>query len=89
MALQQIVSGNASPVIPTVLSFGKITGNGAVNVIPDEVRIEGTFRTLNEEWRGESSPIHRKDCPGYSNSDGGETELEIRHGYPPYSMILQ
>src|SRR5687767_5217567 len=37
--------------IPTVLAFGKITGMGATNVIPDEVKLEGTFRTMNEEWR--------------------------------------
>jgi amidohydrolase len=39
---------------PTVLAFGKIIGNGATNVIPEEVKIEGTFRTMNEEWRKEA-----------------------------------
>jgi acetylornithine deacetylase/succinyl-diaminopimelate desuccinylase-like protein len=37
--------------IPTVLAFGKIEGLGATNVIPSEVKLAGTFRTLNEEWR--------------------------------------
>ena len=56
-ALQQIVSRQANPLIPSVLSFGKIIANGSVNVIPDKVEIEGTFRTLNEEWRME---VHRR-----------------------------
>ncbi|MNQ90837.1 N-acyl-L-amino acid amidohydrolase [compost metagenome] len=46
IALQQIVSRNADPRIPSVLSFGKVTASGATNIIPNEVKIEGTFRTL-------------------------------------------
>src|SRR5690606_3603048 len=51
VALQQIVSRRASPKQPSVLSFGKVIANGAFNVIPNEVYLEGTFRTLDEEWR--------------------------------------
>ena len=51
VALQQIVSRHANPKTPTVLSFGKIQGGNANNVIPDEVIVEGTFRTFDEEWR--------------------------------------
>lgn len=54
VALQQVISRNCDPRIPAVLSFGKIMGMGATNVIPEEVHIEGTFRTLNEEWRAEA-----------------------------------
>ncbi len=82
VALQQIVSRNASPGIPTVLSFGKITGNGAVNVIPGEVRIEGTFRTLNEEWREKAHQLIERIVRGTATAMGGEADLEIRHGYP-------
>src|SRR5690606_35176712 len=56
-ALQQVVSRNADPRIPTVLSWGKITGNGATNVIPDAVYLEGTFRTFDEKWRADA---HKK-----------------------------
>ena len=41
-ALQQLVSRMMPPTIPTVLSFGKIIGNGSTNVIPDKVELEGT-----------------------------------------------
>jgi len=54
VALQQIVSRNATPTIPSVVSFGKVIAEGATNIIPNEVKIEGTFRTLNEEWRKEA-----------------------------------
>jgi metal-dependent amidase/aminoacylase/carboxypeptidase family protein len=46
VALQQIVSRNATPTIPSVVSFGKVIADGATNIIPNEVKIEGTFRTL-------------------------------------------
>ena len=44
IALQQIVSRNADPKLPTVLSFGNVQANGATNIIPDEVKVAGTFR---------------------------------------------
>src|SRR5690606_21915633 len=50
-ALQQVISRIADPCMPTVLSFGKVIANGATNVIPDEVYLEGTFRTFDEKWR--------------------------------------
>jgi len=54
VALQQIVSRNSHPANPTVLSFGKVIAEGATNVIPNEVKLEGTFRALDEEWRAEA-----------------------------------
>src|SRR5690606_21977440 len=51
VAAQQLVSRMASPKTPSVLPFGRIIGNGANNIIPDKVIIEGTFRTFDEEWR--------------------------------------
>jgi amidohydrolase len=60
IALQQIISRNCDPRIPAVLSFGNIIGKGATNVIPDEVKIEGTFRTLNEAWRKDAHTKMKK-----------------------------
>ena len=51
VSLQQIVSRNANPMIPTVLSFCSFQGGNATNVIPSEVKLMGTFRTLDEQWR--------------------------------------
>ncbi|TGE21961.1 amidohydrolase [Hymenobacter aquaticus] len=82
VAAQQIVSRRASPKLPSVLSFGKVIANGATNVIPNEVHIEGTFRTLNEEWRKEAHGHLRRLVEGLAESMGATAELEIRHGYP-------
>jgi amidohydrolase len=82
-ALQQIVSRNADPATPTVLTLGKINSvGGATNVIPAEVRIEGTFRTLNEKWRNEAKRRMRKIAEGIAESMGGECIFTIEHGYP-------
>ena len=82
VALQQIVSRNADPRLPSVLSFGKVNANGATNVIPNEVKMEGTFRTLNEDWRNEAHRLMKKMAEGIAESMGGSCEFEIRRGYP-------
>ncbi len=82
VALQQVVSRNASPKIPSVLSFGKFIANGATNVIPDEVYIEGTFRTFNDEWRMEAHKKIKKMAEGIAESMGGNCEIKILVGYP-------
>jgi amidohydrolase len=82
VALQQIVSRNADPRLPSVLSFGKVIANGATNVIPNEVKLEGTFRTLNEEWRAEAKRLMKKMAEGIAESMGGSCEFNIMHGYP-------
>ncbi|MEQ6120860.1 M20 family metallopeptidase [Reichenbachiella sp. MALMAid0571] len=82
VAAQQIVSRNANPKIPTVLSFGKIVGNGATNVIPDSVILEGTLRTLDEDWRKEALLKVKTLAIGLAESMGGKCEVDIAHGYP-------
>jgi amidohydrolase len=82
VAAQQIVSRRANPKLPSVLSFGKVIAQGATNVIPNEVYIVGTFRTLNEEWRNEAHEHLRRLCEGLAESMGATCELEIRRGYP-------
>lgn len=82
VALQQVISRNCDPRIPAVLSFGKIVGMGATNVIPDEVKIEGTFRTLNEEWRAEAKKRIKKMAEGIAESMGATCDVDIKDGYP-------
>ena len=82
VTLQQVVSRYAKPSIPSVLSFGKVIANGATNVIPDEVYLEGTFRTLNEEWRAEAHERMKKIANELVESMGGKCDFEIRKGYP-------
>lgn len=82
VALQQIVSRNADPKTPSVLSFGKVIANGATNIIPDEVKLEGTFRTLDEQWRAEAHVKMKKMAEGIAESMGGTCEFNIMKGYP-------
>lgn len=82
LALQQIVSRKAVAAMPTVLSFGKIIANGATNIIPDEVKIEGTFRTMNEEWRKEALSQIKFISQNVAKSMGAECEVNIISGYP-------
>ena len=82
VALQQIVSRAADPKTPSVLSFGKVIANGATNVIPNEVYIEGTFRTMNEAWRSEAHEKMTKMINMMAESMGGSADFEIRRGYP-------
>ncbi len=82
VASQQLISRNNSPKTPSVLSFGKITGLGATNIIPDEVRIEGTFRTLDETWRFKALTQFALMVKSIAKGMGGTCEVEILNGYP-------
>lgn len=82
VALQQIVSRHSDPKMPTVLSFGKVLAHGATNVIPSEVKIEGTFRTLNENWRKEAHIKMKKLAETLAESMGGSCDFNIVVGYP-------
>jgi amidohydrolase len=82
IALQQVISRNASPKQPTVLTFGKIVGGTVQNVIPDEVNIAGTFRAMNETWRAEGLKKIKKMAESIAEGMGGKCEVDISHGYP-------
>ncbi|HMJ69689.1 MAG TPA: M20 family metallopeptidase [Cyclobacteriaceae bacterium] len=82
VALQQVISRNASPKQPTVLTFGRIHGDGATNIIPNEVDIAGTFRALNEEWREAGLKKIVKMAESMAEGMGGRCEIELSKGYP-------
>ena len=82
VALQQIISRNRNPRYPSVLSFGKVIANGATNVIPNEVYVEGTFRAMDEEWRADALSRIKKMAEGIAESMGGTCEVFILKGYP-------
>lgn len=80
--LQQIVSRNADPRIPTVLSFGHFEGLGATNVIPSKVELKGTFRTLDEAWRARALDLIRRQASLLCESMGATVDIQIVGGYP-------
>ena len=82
VAMQQIISRNKNPKFPSVLTFGKIEGLGATNVIPDEVNIAGTFRAMDETWRAEGLEKMKKLAEGIADAMGGQAIFEVLKGYP-------
>jgi amidohydrolase len=81
-ALQTIISRYNDPKSPSVLSFGKVIANGATNVIPNEVYLEGTFRTMDEAWRADAHKKMKKMAEGIAESMGGSCDFNIMKGYP-------
>lgn len=82
IALQQLVSRNNHPFNPTVLSITAFNGGNTTNVIPNEVKLMGTFRAMDEKWRFEAHKLIRKITTELTASMGGEADLHIDVGYP-------
>ena len=82
VSLQQIISRNKNPLSPSVLSICSIQGGHTTNVIPSEVKLMGTFRAMDEEWRFRAHDLIRKNAIGLVESMGGEIDLHIDIGYP-------
>jgi len=82
VALQQIISRNRNPLSPSVLSITSVQGGYTTNVIPSEVRLMGTFRAMDEEWRFRAHELIRKQATELVHSMGAEIDLHIDVGYP-------
>lgn len=83
VALQNIVSRYSDPGTPSVLTFGKINSTGgATNIIPNEVKLEGTFRTMNEKWRADAHKRMKKIAESIAKGFGGACDFNIMRGYP-------
>ncbi|MEZ5045557.1 MAG: amidohydrolase [Chitinophagaceae bacterium] len=82
LSLQQIISRNCNPLQPSVLSFGKISGGNVGNVIPDEVKIEGTLRCMDEAWRAQAHELITHHTKTLCEAMGAEALVEIPKGYP-------
>ena len=81
-ALQQLISRRNDPFNPCVLSITSIQGGNTTNVIPDQVKLMGTFRALNEKWRFEAHQLIRTTTEQLVASMGGKVDLHIDIGYP-------
>ena len=84
LALQQVVSRNAAPMMPTVLTIGKIEDvGGRTNIIPETVKMEGIIRSFDPEWRLRTHELIRRISSGVAEAMGGECDLFVDEGYPP------
>lgn len=82
VALQQIISRNNNPFSPSVLSICAFNGGFTTNVIPAEVKLQGTFRAMDEEWRFKAHELIKREVHGIAEAMGATAEVDIPVGYP-------
>lgn len=80
-ALQSVVSRRVDPTSPSVITVGSIHGGTAANVIPSEVELRGTIRSLDQEVR-EQLWRELRTVLETSRALGGDFRLEIQEGFP-------
>lgn len=83
VALQALVSRISDPVDPVVVSVGMIHGGTRHNVLPDEVVLEGTVRTLRADTRDRMERLLRRRIRQVAGSLGARATIVYRRGYPP------
>lgn len=76
--LYQQISRQTDALHPTVFTIGSIHGGMASNVIPDEIRLEGTLRTTDKAVRTQAIDAIAKLCRGLAEATGNQIEVEFR-----------
>jgi len=82
VSLQQIISRNNNPFTPSVLSICSFQGGNSTNVIPQEVKLIGTFRAMDENWRYKAHQLIEKQVKEIGHALGAEVDIKIDVGYP-------
>ncbi|MFQ5570600.1 MAG: M20 family metallopeptidase [Rhodothermales bacterium] len=82
VALQSIISRHCPPDVPSVLSIGRFIADGATNIIPDTVRLEGTFRAMDETWRFQAHDLMRRVAEHTAQTFDAAIDVEVVVGYP-------
>lgn len=80
--LNKIISDNKTKEITTVLAFGRLIGDGACNLIPSVVSINGTFRTFDENWREKAHELIKQTAKQTAAKFGTTCDVVIDKGYP-------
>ena len=79
--LYAIPSRKIDPLEPCVVSLGEIRGGAAANVIPSEVYLQGTIRSMSAEVR-EMLWAEVENCFRLVEGLGGSYEFKLSKGYP-------
>ena len=82
VALQQVISRNRNPFSPSVLSISSFQGGYTTNVIPSEVKLMGTFRSMDESWRFQAHKLITQVAKGVAQGMCAEIDVLIEVGYP-------
>ena len=81
-ALQSIISRDRPPNLPAVLSIGKVNAPGATNILPEEVQMAGTLRSMDESWRERAHHKIKAIAQHTAEAFGATCEVTILKGYP-------
>lgn len=82
VALQQVISRKKNPWHASVLSITAFNSGNTTNVIPNEAKLKGTFRAMDEAWRFEAHELIRTVSENLVQAMEGELDLNIDIGYP-------
>ena len=81
-AVQSLVTRERHGADPAVISVTMIHGGTADNVIPAEVKLGGTIRTMQSETRERLTRRFTELVQGVAQSFGGRAEVILDPGYP-------
>ena len=81
--LQEAISRRLDPLHPVVVSFGRIEGGKAFNVIADHVRLLGTVRCLDLEVHAQLPAWIEDTVHALCRGHGGEARVHYRCIAPP------
>jgi len=82
VSLDEVIKKEKPSDFPSVLAFGKLIADGAFNVIPSEVKITGTFRTFDEDWRKRVYEIINEVSSNTVKKHNCTCDVKITKGYP-------
>jgi amidohydrolase len=80
--IHSIVSRNINPLESGVITIGKVSGGTANNIIPDEVELWGTVRSLTPQIREELKTRLDQVTRGVAQSFGVDYQFNFEYGYP-------
>ncbi|WP_270296795.1 M20 metallopeptidase family protein [Eggerthella sinensis] len=82
LAYQNLIAREQDPTEQCVISFGAINGGTAANVIPGDVHMLGTLRTISEHTRARMKERMEALCDGIAAAFGGSAEIQFLRGVP-------
>ncbi len=82
-SLQHVVSRQLDiTTAPAVITIGSINGGNRGNIIPEEVVMTGTIRTLDPQMRTDVHARIKKTVRLVAESAGAEVDVVVHEGYP-------
>lgn len=80
---QTLINKKRNPLDPGVLSITSINGGNTTNIFPEQVKLMGTLRTYNQQWRSEMIDLIYQSANDIAQLHGCTAEINVVNGYPP------